>query len=125
LDKVRHIAVVAVFGLMGTRLVMDALRPYPRLNIFTWPFQGIELDIFEGIGFLLSAYGVYRFNSKFRYFALLLTALSIFVGVIGLLAVPQITTLLWLPVWLLVLWWFLSPAVRYQFQDAGKHTGAS
>jgi len=85
--------------------MLDALRPYPRLNTLEWLYLGIELGIFEGIAFLLAAYGVYRFNSKSRYFALLLTSLSIFVGSMGLLAVPQITTLLWVAVWLLVFWW--------------------
>ncbi len=105
MDRLRHIAVVSVFGLFGMSLMLDALRPYPRLNTLEWLYLGIELGIFEGIAFLLAAYGVYRFNSKSRYFALLLTSLSIFVGSMGLLAVPQITTLLWVAVWLLVFWW--------------------
>lgn len=125
MSRLRHLAVVSVFGLLGISLILDATRPYPRLNTYQWPYLGIEMDIFEGIAFLLAAGGIYHFNSKSRYFALLLTVFSIFVGAMGLLAVPQITTLLWLAVWLLVLWWLLSPSVRNQFHDASEHPRAA
>jgi hypothetical protein len=125
LDRLRHIAVVSVFGLFGISLMVDAVRPYPRMSTLSSPYEGIELDILEGIAFLLSAYGIYRFNSKLRYFALLLTAVSICLGAMSLLAVPQITTLFWLAGWLLVLWWFLSPSVRNQFHSADKHPRAA
>jgi hypothetical protein len=83
------------------------------------------MDILEGIAFLLAASGIYHLNSKSRYFALVLTSLCIFVGAMGLLAVLQVTTFLWLAVWLLVLWWLLLPSVRTQFHVASKQQRAA
>ena len=125
MDRIRHIAVVSVFGLFGITLMLDALRPYPRLNRLEWPYIGIELDIVESVAFLLAAWGIIRFDSKSRYFGLLLTAISVLVGGVGLVAAPQITTLVWLTVWLLVLVWLLSPSVRNQFDDASKRPGVA
>ncbi len=118
MSKLRHITVVAVFGLTGISFMLDALRVYPRLNTISGPYFNTQLDILEGIAFLIAAFGLYRFDLRSRYFAMFLAAFSLLVGALALLFVPGVVTLLWTAAWLLVLWWLLSPSVQNRFVAA-------
>ena len=118
MSRLRHITVVAVFGLTGISFMLDALRVYPRLNTISGPYFNTQLDILEGIAFLIAAFGLYRFDPRSRYFAMFLAAFSLLVGALALLFVPGVVTLLWTAAWLLVLWWLLSPSVQNRFVAA-------
>lgn len=115
MNRIRHIAVVSMFGLTGLSFMLDALRAYPRLNTVSGPYFNKELDFLEGVAFLLAAFGLFRFDPRSRYFSMFLAAFSLFVGALALLFVPGIVTLVWTAAWLLALWWLLSPSVRNQF----------
>jgi hypothetical protein len=115
LRKLIHIVVVSIFALAGISSMLNSLRFAWKLRAITGPYFRSELDLLQGIAFLLAAAGIYRFDPRVRIFALLLAGWTLFGVSAGLLIAPGPITILWFLVWLWVLAWLLSSPVRAQF----------
>jgi hypothetical protein len=98
--------------------MLDALGFAWHLKTITGPYFRSELDLVEGIAFLLAAAGLYRFDPRVRIFAIFLTAINLFGLLAALFITPGLVVLLWLSAWLFVLFWLLSSSVRGQFLAA-------
>jgi hypothetical protein len=122
LQKTLHILVVSVFAVAGISALLDALGFAWNLRTIAGPYFHSELDIFEGIAFLLAAAGVYRFDPRVRVFAVVLAGWTLFTIAAVLFIAPVLILVLWLAVWLFILLWLLSSPVRARFAAAKMHS---
>jgi hypothetical protein len=115
-----HIFVVSMFALAGVSALLDAMGSAWHLRTVTGPYFHVELDILEGILFLGVAFGVFRFESRVRVFAIVLAGLNtLALGIVAMTA-PGLLAGVWFLAWTLVLLWLFYPTVRAKFV-VGKH----
>jgi hypothetical protein len=122
LQKTLHILVVSVFALTGISFLLSAMGFAWNLRTIAGPYFRSELDIFGGIAFLLAAAGLHRFDSRVRFFAMVLAGWILFAMAAALYVAPGLIPALWLGAWLFVLLWLFSSAVRAQFVAAKVHS---
>jgi hypothetical protein len=128
LQKMLHILVVFFFALQGVVLAWQCLAvAFAGLKTALSRDQVYHamFDFIIAVLFLAVSAGLYRFDPRARFSALVLVGLELLALVLGALAGLNPVSLLWLAPVILVLTWLLSPPVRAQFLAAeGKAKAA-
>jgi hypothetical protein len=116
LQKIVHLCVVSVFGLVG------ALNLWYRVGYVRRPWMAPPVRHYSGeltvvLGFLLFgvAYGIFRYNSRARILAIFLAAISVLAYGWSMVVAPGVEPVGWFLAWLLVSVWLLSARTRMRF----------
>ena len=125
LQKTLHILVVSIFGLTGIPFLLNALGFAWNIRTIAGPYFRSELDILEGIAFLLAAAVLYRFDPRVRAFAMVFAGWTLFTMGAALFVAPGLMAVLWLAVWLFVLLWLFSSQARARFVAAKVQSKAA
>jgi hypothetical protein len=123
LSRLRHIAVIAVFSLMGASSLLNVIRALWSWNTTRGLYYKEELDFFQGTAFLLAAVGLIHLDPKPRALAIFLATMSLVTGSVWLASDFGVIPILWISVWVLVLWWLLSRPARTQFTSGPVISG--
>lgn len=107
----------ALFAVTGMACLLNGFGRARQVGIAGGRYFETEIDILDGIAFLSTAAGLYRFDRRARILAIFLTGVNLIVLAAAFRFEPVV--IMWLAVWLVVLFCFVSPSVQAEF--AGAH----